>query len=123
MASPRVLLNVGCDLGHRRFIHHRPIVPESILGRRPAAMRSLNGVGMVLVSRKIQSTGDLNTLQSFGFHRSGNDPLVPIWRGNTAPANKQLPLASISRKRSRSAGMAELPGGGSSNANAIPCRR
>ena len=123
MASPKVLLNVGCETWHRRFIH-RPFVPESILGRQPAAMRSLNGVWMVLVSGKIQSTGDLNTLQSFGLHRSGNDQLVPIWRGNTAPANKQLPLTSIVlRWRLRRAGMAELPRGGSSNANAIPCRR
>jgi hypothetical protein len=60
-------------------------------------MRSLNGVWMVLVSGKIQSTGDLNTLQSFGFHRPENDHLVPIWRGDTAPANKQLLLSSTTR--------------------------
>jgi hypothetical protein len=60
-------------------------------------MRSLNGVWMVLVSGKIQSTGDLNTLQSFGFHRLGNARLVAIWCGDTAPANKQLLLSSTTR--------------------------
>ena len=94
---------------------------ESFFRRQPVAPRSLNGAWIVVVSRKFQSRGDLDTLQSFGLRRLRNGATQSIQRVDTAPANRQLRRLSSPHWPLKAPNWQQIAVAGTSNAKAIPC--